>query len=176
MVDGAAVGFARRGMAATLNGIAQGYITDRVADMLRAEGFQHVLIQLGETYALGEAAAGQPWRVAVPTPGETGSAGVLELVDRAVAVSAGAATPFEPTGRHHHLLDPRTGRSGRGYRSVSVVARRAVVADGLSTALYLLSAERAPALLAAAGAERALLVTADGRRWRATAGGSVKRG
>ena len=41
------------GMAVTLNGIAQGFITDCVSDMLRARGFDHVLIDMGEMRALG---------------------------------------------------------------------------------------------------------------------------
>ena len=47
-IDEDRVSFARRGMAATLNGIAQGYITDRVADRLRAEGMTSVLVDMGE--------------------------------------------------------------------------------------------------------------------------------
>ena len=41
------------GMAITLNGIAQGFITDRIADLLRNEGFEHAMVDLGEWRALG---------------------------------------------------------------------------------------------------------------------------
>ena len=41
------------GMAATLNGIAQGYITDRVADRLRSEGMTSVLVDMGEVFGMG---------------------------------------------------------------------------------------------------------------------------
>ena len=41
------------GMAITLNGIAQGFITDRIADLLRNEGFEHAMVDLGEFRALG---------------------------------------------------------------------------------------------------------------------------
>ena len=47
-------------MAATLNGIAQGYATDRIAERLRSHGFPHVLVNLGEFSAVGERAAGEP--------------------------------------------------------------------------------------------------------------------
>ena len=40
-------------MAITLNGIAQGYITDKVGDLLRAAGFEHVLVNMGEQLAIG---------------------------------------------------------------------------------------------------------------------------
>ena len=48
-----AVVLAKRGMAMTLNGIAQGYIADEVVELLRAEGVAHTLVDLGETRALG---------------------------------------------------------------------------------------------------------------------------
>src|SRR5262245_30020434 len=44
----AAVGFTRTGMAITLNSLAQGYITDVIADMLRHEGFESAVVDLGE--------------------------------------------------------------------------------------------------------------------------------
>jgi thiamine biosynthesis lipoprotein len=162
-IDGPDVTLARAGMAVTLNGIAQGYITDRVADLLRAAGFERVLIQLGEAYALGRAEPGRPWTLGIPAPEGEGLLARLEITDRALATSSGAALAFDPEGRHHHLLDPRTGQSPQRYRSVSVVAPRAATADALSTALSLLPAERTPALLAATGAERAFLVTVNGR-------------
>ena len=130
------VAFARPGMAVTLNGIAQGYITDRVAKLLRGEGLEQVLIDLGEIWALGSAPGNRPWRIGLAEPSPAEKVGrLLEIVDRAVATSAPAGTLFDRTGRFHHLLDPATGRSSRGPRSVTVVARHATDADALSTAL-----------------------------------------
>jgi thiamine biosynthesis lipoprotein len=126
----------RPGMAVTLNGIAQGYITDRVADLLRAEGLDRVLVSLGELRAVGRPGDGLPWRVGLQAPGRSG--GVLEtveLVDTAVATSSVSGLRFDPDGRFHHLFDPRSGDCARGYQTASVVAERACDADALSTAL-----------------------------------------
>lgn len=60
-VEPSRLALARRGMAVTLNGIAQGYITDRVAEMLRGAGMGNVLVSLGETRALGPHPEGRPW-------------------------------------------------------------------------------------------------------------------
>jgi thiamine biosynthesis lipoprotein len=128
------VDFARLGMAITLNGIAQGYITDRVSDLLRNEGLDNVLVDLGEIRGLGHHADGRPWRVAVKDPMEpTGAMDTLMIENQAVATSAGAATRFEESGRHHHLFDPRTGTSTRRYRGITVIAPNATTADALST-------------------------------------------
>ena len=159
------VGFARKGMAATLNGIAQGYVTDRVAAILRAQGFERVLVDIGEIAAMAPPGKGTPWRVAVAGDNRADvSTIVVSLEDRAVATSCGRATAFDRSGRHHHLFDPSTGRSAPSHRPVTVVARSAMTADALSTALAVSSDPPVESLLRAAGAERALITDAHGQR------------
>ena len=165
-MDGPRVGFLRPGMAVTLNGIAQGYITDRVAELLRAAGFASVLVQLGETVAGAPRSEGRPWRVGIPDPFAPDRVlETLDAVEVAIATSSGRATRFDAAGRHHHLFDPATGRSADRYASVTVVAARATAADALSTALAVASPAAAPHLLREADAA-ALFVAADARsRW-----------
>ncbi|HEX6141209.1 MAG TPA: FAD:protein FMN transferase [Geminicoccaceae bacterium] len=129
--------FARPGMAITLNGIAQGTVTDRIADLLRGEGLEHVLIDMGEIAATGHHPSGRAWSIGL------GAAGRLELRDAAVATTDPRGTTFDAAGRHHHLLDPRTGRSSGHARRVTVVAPRASLADALSTALAVMPPEEA---------------------------------
>lgn len=161
------IALAKSGMAVTLNGIAQGYITDRIADLLRDRGFAHVLVDLGEIRALGRPAAGEAWPVRIDDPRGAGSVlASLLLHDRAVATSQGRASSFDRAGRHHHLFDPATGRSASRYLSVSVVADRATVADGLSTALSVMPFNRAVAAVAGLSGVEAWMLTTDGRTVR----------
>ncbi len=161
------IAFRRRGMAVTLNGIAQGYITDRAADLLRESGFDNVLVQLGETRALGQPAPDRPWRVALADPlGGDADQTNLDLVNQAVAASSGAAARFDPAGRHHHLFDPATGASAARTLAVTVIGARATTADALSTALSVAQPEAAERLLRGARATRALVVLPDGSRRR----------
>jgi thiamine biosynthesis lipoprotein len=158
------IALAKAGMALTLNGIAQGYVTDRAADLLRGEGFDHVLVDLGEIQALGRAlgAKGWPVRIAHPTiPG--GALETLTLSDRAIATSSGAAARFDAAGRFHHIFDPATGGSANFCRSVSVIADRATTADALSTALSTMPPIAAAGVLARFPAAEARLLTADDR-------------
>ena len=135
-IEPAAIRFARPGMAITLNGIAQGYITDRVATLLQDAGMGDVLLDIGETRALGRHPEGRPWRVGLRRAAAPETlARTVALADRAVATSAGIASPFDASGRHHHLFDPATGRPALGTGQVSVIAPRATMADALSTAL-----------------------------------------
>ncbi len=162
-VESTRIAFARPGMAVTLNGIAQGYITDAVAELLRAGGMAHVLLDLGEVRALGDHPSGRPWRVGVEDPFDRKRiAQRLDLVDRAVANSAGSGTVFEPSGRLHHLFDPKSGRSANRFAGVTVVADTATEADALSTALFVMPPERIAALRGRLSGLRAILTRHDG--------------
>ena len=103
-----AIGFGRAGMAITLNSLAQGYITDAVADMLRNEAFDRAVVDLGEFRTLGRHPDGRPWRIGIRGGGAADQAGrTVELEDMALAVSGGYGTTFEPSGRFNHIFDPR---------------------------------------------------------------------
>ena len=148
--------FARPGMAATLNGIAQGYITDRVTGILQEAGLAEVLVEAGELRGSGQGPGGHPWQVALLHPAAPEADLTLGLADAAVATSAGRGGLFSADARRHHILDPRTGACPPADRAASVIASDATLADGLATALTLLP-QQAERLLRQAGAMRAIL-------------------
>lgn len=131
----------RAGMALTLNGIAQGYIADRIAGLLRAEGLTGVLIDMGEIYAVGTRSDGTAWRAGIAPQGGAGSSPV-KLIDRALATSAPKGTVLDNAGKLGHIFHPATGRPGGVWRQASVSAPRAALADGLSTAFCLMERDR----------------------------------
>ena len=122
----------------TLNGIAQGYITDRIAELLARRGYRNVLIDLGEVRALGSRDDGSAFEIEWREVGRR-----LALSSAALAVSSGDALVFSAEGGVAHILDPRTGLSPRYWRSVAVRHPSATIADALSTALTLASPEDA---------------------------------
>lgn len=82
-----------------------------------------------------------PWRVGLSDPDRPGTlTETIDLVDRAVATSAGSGFRFDATGRFTHLFDPATGRSPALYHTVSVIAPTATEADALSTAFSMMPA------------------------------------
>ena len=148
------------GMAVTLNGIAQGYITDRVADLLRARGWHNVLIDLGELRAIDSHPDGRPWRITFD--GADGNPAVIDVVDRAVATSAGGATRFDAAGRYHHLFDPRDGANRNHFRSVTVEAATAELADAMSTAFAAAAPDEIVPMARRASVDRVWTVGRDG--------------
>ncbi len=152
------VAFRRAGMALTLNGIAQGYITDRAVEILRAGGVVHTLADLGEIRALGPREDGTPWRAGI-----AGTDARVDLVDRAIATSGTKGFRFGGPGSPSHLLDPRTGVSAGRHDSVSVVAPTAAAADALSTAFSFMDGEGIAAALRTLPGIEAHLREPDGR-------------
>jgi thiamine biosynthesis lipoprotein len=129
----------KRGAAITLNGIAQGFATDRVVELLRSAGLSTTLVDMGEIRAIGARPDGAPWRIGLADSNQPDDlTETIELVDRAVATSAGTGFQFDAAGRFTHLFDPRTGRSPALYRSISVIAPTATEADALSTGFSLM--------------------------------------
>lgn len=120
-----------RGQALTLNGIAQGYIADRVADRMRAAGVADVLIDTGEIIAMGDGPGRQGWPVRLQ-----GATAPRHWRNRALATSAVLGTVLDAGGRQGHILSPDAAAPPRAVR-VSVSARHAALADALSTGLCL---------------------------------------
>jgi thiamine biosynthesis lipoprotein len=158
-----AIAFARTGMAITLNGIAQGFVSDAIADMLRNEGYTSAVVDLGEYRIIGRHPDGRPWRIGIRERGNVGSIDrMVDLEDVALAVSGGYGTTFEASGRCHHIFDPRTGASANRLVDVAVIGPRATAADGLATAIYVAGEALAPTLLAAYPETRAIVTRLDG--------------
>ncbi|MEX2650696.1 MAG: FAD:protein FMN transferase [Alphaproteobacteria bacterium] len=144
----------RRGAALTLNGIAQGYIADRVAGRLRDAGLEAVLVDTGEIVA-GKGPDEGAWSVQAVRR--------LTVSDAAVATSSAAGTVFEPTGRFHHLIDPRSGACPAALSAVTVVAPTATRADALSTALAAARGDEILPLARRAAGTEVHLAWPDGR-------------
>ena len=152
-----------RGMAVTLNGIAQGYVTDKMVDLLRSHGISHSLVDMGETRAIGSRPDGRPWDIGVADPEVVGrTETILPIVDRAVATSGAYGFRFDPKGRFNHLFDPRTGGCADRYRSVTTVSRNATAADALTKAFILMPQEGIRSMLPHVDIERVHLIDATG--------------
>lgn len=157
------VAFAKPGMGLTLNSGAQGFITDRVAELLRAHGFTQTIVDMGEPRALDAKPDGSAWKIGIANPANPAQAITeIDVVNKCVSTSGGYGTLFDDAGKFTHLIDPRTGQTASALLGVSVVAPTATQADGLSTALLLADADKRQSLLRAMGGEMALVVTPEG--------------
>jgi thiamine biosynthesis lipoprotein len=152
----------RTGMRVHLGGIGKGYAIDRAVGLLRAEGFEHFMIQSGgDLYAAGTN-NGQPWKLGIADPRGTHDAFAAVPVSNATFSTSGDyERAFVADGiRYHHLLDPESGEPARGCRSVTIVAARAIDADVLSTGVFILGPREGLALIERLPDVEGVIVTA----------------
>ena len=126
--------FKKENMQITLNGIAQGYITDKITNILEQRGFTNVLVNLGEFNSIGGYDENRDWNIATPYLNDIK---YLKLNNNAVASSGGYGTRFDE--KYHHLFDVNTGTSANYINSVTIKASNAMLADALSTAVFVMS-------------------------------------
>jgi FAD:protein FMN transferase len=148
-----------------LGGFAKGHAVDRCIAILRQRGISHAMVAAGgDSHVLGDR-RGRPWMIAVRDPRrEDGMVAVLPLQDAAVSTSGDYERFFEKAGvRHHHLIDPRTGRSATGARSVTIVADDGLTTEALSKTVFVLGVERGLALINSLPGVDAVVVDASGQ-------------
>jgi thiamine biosynthesis lipoprotein len=151
------------GSAITLNGIAQGYITDKVVDLLKVGGIKHSMVDMGESRAIGPAWNDRRWRVGISDPLDTARVlKVLEVEDRAVATSSPFGFRFDAQGQFSHIIDPRSGATPQRHAGVTVVAGQAALADALSTAFNLMDVKEIMAVLEGMVGVEAHILSHDG--------------
>ncbi len=158
------VAIARPGIRIHPGGIGKGYAVDKAVAILRAAGLADFMVQAGGDLYVAGTPGDTPWRLGIQDP--RGSAGesfaVVELSDATLSTSGDYERYFLQDGlRYHHLLDPATGVPARAARSVTIVAREAVWADGLSTGVFVLGPERGMALVERLAGVEAVVVSAD---------------
>lgn len=139
------------GASLDLGGVAKGYAVDLAMEVLEQRGTPAAMVDLGGNIAVfGEPTDAAGWWIGIRHPRREGGliASVRLESGQAVATSGDYERFFETGGdRYSHILDPRTGMPVRGVVAVTVVAGRAVVADALSTAAFVLGAEAGLELL-----------------------------
>lgn len=157
--------FARPGVRIDLGGIAKGYAVDNAIAILRARGVKHALVTAGgDSRVLGDR-AGRPWRIGIRDPrNRDGTVTVLPLINAAISTSGDYEQYFERDGvRHHHILNPRTGKSAAGMHSVSIVGPDAMTTDGLSTSVFVMGMERGLSLVESLPGIEAVLIDDQGK-------------
>ena len=154
----------RPGMRVHLGGIGKGYAVDRAVAMLRAYGIGDFMVQFGgDLYVSGVAGEG-PWRLGINDPrgAPDDSFATLELHDATFSTSGDYERFFVADGvRYHHLLDPDSGQPARGTRSVTIIAASAMLADALSTGVFIIGAHKGMALIERLADVEAVIVSAE---------------
>lgn len=147
-----------------LGAIAKGYALQECVNTLKKNGLKAALIEAGgQVYVFGKINDGV-WQIGVRNPRGSGIFAGLGLVDdMGIATSGDYERCFEENGqRYHHLLDPKTGYPAEGIMSLSVIMQDPILADGYSTALFVMGAAKAMKFAETRPEMDLIIVTADG--------------
>lgn len=163
----------RPGQVVDLGGIGKGFAADAAAKVYREQGVTSAVIDLGgNVMAIGTRPDGSPWNVGIQDPAAPRGEclAVIRTAGRSVVTSGSYERFFEERGaRYHHLVNPATGYPAEsGLLSATVTCQSSALADGLSTAAFVLGLEGGLDLSTRAGVD-AVFVTTD-RKVVATSG------
>lgn len=169
IMDGAGMQLAHADMAVTLDGIAKGYVVDQGIAVIKEHGVEAGLIDAGGDVQAFSTLAGHRWQVGIVDPQDISRlAVVVPLENGSISTSGNYRVFFSANRELFHLIDPHTGRSPQHYSSLTVLAERSVLADGMSTAASALTLSE---LRAQARVQRVawLAISRDGaERWRSS--------
>ncbi len=142
-----------------LGGVAKGYAADEAIRILKEAGIQSAYVDLGGNIGiLGEkpltlkeilrsGKRTRPYSIGIQKPGAPRGELIetVSLSEGFVVTSGDYERFFEENGKqYHHILDPKTGFPAEtGLKSVTVIARSGILADMLSTAIFVQGAEQA---------------------------------
>lgn len=132
-----------------LGGIAKGYTSDLVMDILRDHGVEYALINLGgNVRTLGTKPDGSEWSIGIADPSDPESyIGGIHMKDKAAITSGGYQRYFEQNGKTYiHIIDLSSGYpADSGLKSVTIIAEDGTMADALSTSLFIMGRDKAAA-------------------------------
>ncbi len=148
-----------------LGGFAKGHAVDRAAEILARRGIRHALVSAGgDSRVLGDR-RGRPWTIAIRDPRRAGEVvAVLPLEDVAISTSGDYERWFEKDGvRHHHVIDPKTGRSPATVHSVTILGADGLTTEALSKCVFVMGLEQGMRLVESQRGVDAVVVDAAGR-------------
>jgi len=159
------VRFLMPGVRIDLGGIAKGHAVDSCIRILRERGIRNASVTAGGDSRLLGDRRGRPWIVGIRHPDDAGRViARIPLEDAAISTSGDYERYFDEDGvRYHHIIDPQTGRSPAGVRSVTVIGPDATLTEGLTKSLFIMGPDRGLALIESREDVDAVIIRSDGR-------------
>lgn len=193
-VDNQTVTYSKAGIQLDLGGFSKGFVTFQIDQLLREQGIEHALINIGSSsqMTIGSRVEPlnntegmprfipqtEPWRIGTKDPfdpiGIAPAIGVFGLSNKALSSSGSSQQFFEQDGRrYHHLFDPVTGFPvDNDLIVVQIISDDPVGIDPLSTLVYLLGLEEGARLIESLDGVEAVFITYDRRIFTTSGFGS----
>lgn len=156
------------GMKLDLGGIAKGYAADEVKRILKENGVNSAIVDLGgNIYAVGSKNGDEYWKIGIQNPQEQRGSyvGIMKVKDSSVVTSGDYERYFKINGkRYHHIIDSKTGYpSDNELSAISIISKSSTDSDALSTALFVLGREKSKEVLKKLDDMEVLYITKSGK-------------
>jgi thiamine biosynthesis lipoprotein len=163
--EASTIRFLAPGVHIDLGGIAKGHAVDSGIAILAARGITNASVTAGGDSRVRGDRRGRPWVVGIRHPDDRGRViARIPIEDAAISTSGDYERYFDEDGvRYHHIIDPKTGKSPHGVRSVTVIAPTSTLAEGLTKSVFIMGPERGLALVETQPDVDAVVVTAEGK-------------
>lgn len=157
--------YARPGVRIDLGGIAKGYAVDNCIAILKGRGITNAIVTAGGDSRLLGDKHGRPWNVGIRDPRRRGEViAVLPLADVAISTSGDYERFFEEDGvRYHHIINPKTGKSASGVRSVTIVGPDGITTEGLTKSVFVKGPQEGMRLIESLKGIDAIIIDDAGR-------------
>lgn len=130
-----------------LGSIAKGYTGDKIIKLLKDNGVNSALINLGgNVQTMGTKPDGSKWSVAIKNPiNQESEICIVKVADKAVITSGSYERYFSIDNRKYwHIIAPETGKpADNGLISVTIIGDSGTFCDSLSTSLFVMGTEKA---------------------------------
>ncbi|RKT00691.1 FAD:protein FMN transferase [Flavobacterium sp. 123] len=132
------------GMKLGLGGIGQGYIADKIKELLISKGCISGIVNVsGDINTWGKQPDGKLWTVGIVNPMNKNKIFATFPLENSAVETSGSYEKYVIFNgiRYSHIIDPRTGYPAMGVVSVSVFAKQTEIADALATGIFVLGVD-----------------------------------
>ncbi|MGH4122529.1 MAG: FAD:protein FMN transferase [Clostridium sp.] len=162
-----------KGMIIDLGAIAKGYTADEVVKVLKENGVEHAIINLGgNVFAMGKNVTGTPWKIGIQDPfTQRGDIiGMIKVENKSIVTSGIYERYFEKDGvKYHHILSTSTGYPcDNPIAGVSIVSEKSIDGDALSTSVFSLGLEEGMKFINTMPGVEGIFITKDKKVYTTT--------
>ncbi len=131
-----------RGANLDLGGLAKGYSVQKVVELLERKGYDKYIINAGGQVAVGKKYRKIPYNVGIKHPLLSGNLTVIMGESLAVSTSGNYERfAIIDDEKYSHIIDPKTKYPAEHVISVTVITKDSLLADVLTTVLFLMPVE-----------------------------------
>ncbi|WP_338409747.1 FAD:protein FMN transferase [uncultured Flavobacterium sp.] len=130
-----------KGMKLGLGGIGQGYIADKIKEVLYSKGCMSGLVNVsGDISTWGKQLNNEPWTIGIINPMNKNKVFATFPLENTAVETSGSYEKFVTFNgvRYSHIIDPRTGYPAKGIVSISVFAKQTEMADAFATGIFVM--------------------------------------